>query len=124
MRIHWESNKNKDIDGFIVQLPLPKHIDEQKVTTAILPKKDVDGVASIVEQQFKLEEQLLNAFADPKATLDAQLKNTGTNRRRCKHSHCISWIITATQRFLCVLVFTKTVQKLIGGFYVAACRPD
>ena len=38
-----EFNQNKDIDGFIVQLPLPKHIDEQKVTTAILPEKDVDG---------------------------------------------------------------------------------
>lgn len=38
-----EFNNNADIDGFIVQLPLPKHIDEQKVTTAILPKKDVDG---------------------------------------------------------------------------------
>lgn len=38
-----EFNNNDDIDGFIVQLPLPKHIDEQKVTTTILPKKDVDG---------------------------------------------------------------------------------
>lgn len=38
-----EFNNNDDIDGFIVQLPLPKHINEQKVTTAILPKKDVDG---------------------------------------------------------------------------------
>jgi len=36
-------NKNSDIDGLIVQLPLPKHIDEMKVTEAIDPKKDVDG---------------------------------------------------------------------------------
>ena len=36
-------NTNEDIDGFIVQLPLPKHIDEQKVTMAINPDKDVDG---------------------------------------------------------------------------------
>ena len=36
-------NNNDDIDGFIVQLPLPKHIDEQKVTEAIAPEKDVDG---------------------------------------------------------------------------------
>jgi methylenetetrahydrofolate dehydrogenase (NADP+)/methenyltetrahydrofolate cyclohydrolase len=36
-------NNNKDIDGFIVQLPLPKHINEQKVTEAISPLKDVDG---------------------------------------------------------------------------------
>lgn len=36
-------NNNTEIDGFIVQLPLPKHIDEQKVTEAIAPAKDVDG---------------------------------------------------------------------------------
>jgi methylenetetrahydrofolate dehydrogenase (NADP+)/methenyltetrahydrofolate cyclohydrolase len=36
-------NNNNAIDGYIVQLPLPKHIDEQKVTEAIDPKKDVDG---------------------------------------------------------------------------------
>jgi methylenetetrahydrofolate dehydrogenase (NADP+)/methenyltetrahydrofolate cyclohydrolase len=32
-----------EVDGFIVQLPLPKHINEQKITLAIDPKKDVDG---------------------------------------------------------------------------------
>jgi len=36
-------NKDADVDGFIVQLPLPKHIDEQKVIEAISPEKDVDG---------------------------------------------------------------------------------
>ena len=36
-------NENDDIDGFIVQLPLPKHIDEQKVLMAVSPNKDVDG---------------------------------------------------------------------------------
>ncbi|PKR80199.1 bifunctional 5,10-methylene-tetrahydrofolate dehydrogenase/5,10-methylene-tetrahydrofolate cyclohydrolase [Brumimicrobium salinarum] len=38
-----ELNNDKEIDGFIVQLPLPKHIDEKKITLAIDPKKDVDG---------------------------------------------------------------------------------
>ncbi|MCH3981141.1 MAG: bifunctional methylenetetrahydrofolate dehydrogenase/methenyltetrahydrofolate cyclohydrolase FolD [Prevotella sp.] len=36
-------NKDKDIDGFIVQLPLPKQIDEQKIIMAIDYRKDVDG---------------------------------------------------------------------------------
>jgi methylenetetrahydrofolate dehydrogenase (NADP+)/methenyltetrahydrofolate cyclohydrolase len=36
-------NDDLDVDGFIVQLPLPKHIDEEAVTLAIDPKKDVDG---------------------------------------------------------------------------------
>lgn len=38
-----ELNINDAIDGFIVQLPLPKHIDEQKVLMAVHPDKDVDG---------------------------------------------------------------------------------
>ena len=36
-------NNDADIDGFIVQLPLPKHIDEDKITQAVAPEKDVDG---------------------------------------------------------------------------------
>ncbi len=36
-------NADETVDGFIVQLPLPRHIDEQKVTEAIDPRKDVDG---------------------------------------------------------------------------------
>ena len=36
-------NKDEDVDGFIVQLPLPKHIDEQKIIMAIDYRKDVDG---------------------------------------------------------------------------------
>lgn len=36
-------NEDEDVDGFIVQLPLPKHIDEQRIIRAIDPAKDVDG---------------------------------------------------------------------------------
>ncbi|MDB2463494.1 bifunctional methylenetetrahydrofolate dehydrogenase/methenyltetrahydrofolate cyclohydrolase FolD [Flavobacteriaceae bacterium] len=38
-----ELNADDEIDGFIVQLPLPSHIDTQKVLLAVDPKKDVDG---------------------------------------------------------------------------------
>jgi methylenetetrahydrofolate dehydrogenase (NADP+)/methenyltetrahydrofolate cyclohydrolase len=38
-----ELNNNRDIDGFIVQLPLPDHISENKVIESIDPKKDADG---------------------------------------------------------------------------------
>ncbi|KAF0239489.1 MAG: methylenetetrahydrofolate dehydrogenase (NADP+) / methenyltetrahydrofolate [Prolixibacteraceae bacterium] len=38
-----ELNEDETLDGFIVQLPLPKHISEQKVIEAINPRKDVDG---------------------------------------------------------------------------------
>ena len=36
-------NKDEEVDGFIVQLPLPKHISSQKIIEAITPNKDVDG---------------------------------------------------------------------------------
>jgi methylenetetrahydrofolate dehydrogenase (NADP+)/methenyltetrahydrofolate cyclohydrolase len=38
-----ELNEDFDVDGILVQLPLPKHISEQKVIETILPSKDVDG---------------------------------------------------------------------------------
>ena len=38
-----ELNKNQKVSGILVQLPLPKHIDKQKVIETILPEKDVDG---------------------------------------------------------------------------------
>ncbi len=43
LKIVDDLNNDDDIDGFIVQLPLPKHISEDKITEAINPKKDVDG---------------------------------------------------------------------------------
>jgi len=43
LKIVEELNQNPAIDGFIVQLPLPDHIDEDKITLAIDPAKDVDG---------------------------------------------------------------------------------
>lgn len=43
LEIVEQLNHDSSVDGFIVQLPLPKHIDEHKVTLAIEPRKDVDG---------------------------------------------------------------------------------
>ncbi len=43
LRTVSELNNNDAIDGFIVQLPLPKHINEQKIIEAVSPQKDVDG---------------------------------------------------------------------------------
>ena len=43
LQIIGELNQNPEIDGYIVQLPLPKHISTQKVTDQINPEKDVDG---------------------------------------------------------------------------------
>ena len=43
-----ELNKDERISGILVQLPLPKHIDKQKVIETILPGKDVDGFLSLI----------------------------------------------------------------------------
>lgn len=51
-----EINLNEDVDGLIVQLPLPKHIDEQKVIEAIDPNKDVDGFHPVNVGKMVLEQ--------------------------------------------------------------------
>ncbi|MGB3870081.1 MAG: bifunctional 5,10-methylenetetrahydrofolate dehydrogenase/5,10-methenyltetrahydrofolate cyclohydrolase [Flavobacteriales bacterium] len=43
LKVVAELNEDPAVDGFIVQLPLPEHIDEERVTLAIDPSKDVDG---------------------------------------------------------------------------------
>ncbi len=43
LKIVDELNNNQDVSGILVQLPLPKHIDEHAVVNAISPEKDVDG---------------------------------------------------------------------------------
>jgi len=48
-------NRDDDIDGFIVQLPLPKQIDEQKVLMAVHPDKDVDGFHPVNVGKMTLE---------------------------------------------------------------------
>ena len=48
-------NKDDEIDGFIVQLPLPKQIDEQKVLMAVHPDKDVDGFHPVNVGKMTLE---------------------------------------------------------------------
>lgn len=52
-------NEDDDVDGFIVQLPLPKHIDENKIINAISPDKDVDGFHPVNVGRMMLGE---NAF--------------------------------------------------------------
>ncbi len=50
-------NNDPDIDGFIVQLPLPKHINEQRIIDAISPDKDVDGFTPVNVGRMVLGEE-------------------------------------------------------------------
>jgi len=47
-------NNDPEIDGYIIQLPLPKHINEDKIISAIDPKKDVDGFTSVNAGRMQL----------------------------------------------------------------------
>ena len=52
-------NKNKEIHGILVQLPLPKHINENRVIDTIFPEKDVDGLTSINMSRLLNNEEFL-----------------------------------------------------------------
>ena len=76
-------NANDDIDGFIVQLPLPRHIDEQKVIEAIDYRKDVDGFHPINVGRMAIG---LPAFisATPKGILELLRRyNVETSGKKC-----------------------------------------
>ena len=76
-------NRDEDIDGFIVQLPLPKHIDEQKVIEAIDYRKDVDGFHPINVGRVAIG---LPAFisATPKGILELLRRyNVETSGKKC-----------------------------------------
>ncbi|MBR0273312.1 MAG: bifunctional methylenetetrahydrofolate dehydrogenase/methenyltetrahydrofolate cyclohydrolase FolD [Bacteroidaceae bacterium] len=76
-------NRDEDVDGFIVQLPLPKHIDEQKVIEAIDYRKDVDGFHPINVGRVAIG---LPAFisATPKGILELLRRyNVETSGKKC-----------------------------------------
>ena len=52
-------NEDENVDGILVQLPLPKHINEQKVINTINPDKDVDGFHPIILAKWFKDHQHL-----------------------------------------------------------------
>src|SRR3989338_11229068 len=71
-----ELNNNPKIHGILIQLPLPKHIDEKLVTDAILPHKDVDGFTA-VNLGHVLSEKTILAPATARAVIHL-IESTGT----------------------------------------------
>ena len=76
LRIIRERNTADNVDGILVQLPLPKHIDEQSVINAIAPEKDVDGFHPINVAKLWLNEDPV-VPCTPKGIM-ALLAETGT----------------------------------------------
>jgi methylenetetrahydrofolate dehydrogenase (NADP+)/methenyltetrahydrofolate cyclohydrolase len=79
-----ELNDNPDIDGFIVQLPLPKHINETKVTDTISPNKDVDGF-----HPMNLGNMLLNLPGFLSATPAGIMELLKRNNIETSGKHCV-----------------------------------
>lgn len=57
-KVH-ELNNDPEIDGYIVQLPLPKHIDEHKILMAVDPAKDVDGFTPKMSEKWRWDCRVL-----------------------------------------------------------------
>lgn len=57
-------NKSKSVDGFIVQMPLPKHIDEELVKLAVSPLKDVDGFNALSRYVPATPNGIINYLVD------------------------------------------------------------
>ncbi len=70
-----ELNEREEVDGILVQLPLPEHIDEETVTERILPTKDVDGFHPYNVGRLTLRMPLLRPCT-PKGVM-TMLKKTG-----------------------------------------------
>ena len=79
-----ELNASIDIDGFIVQLPLPSHIDENKVILAIDPRKDVDGFCP--ENVGKLNLGLPTYIS---ATPNGIMELLGRYKIKTEGKHCV-----------------------------------
>jgi methylenetetrahydrofolate dehydrogenase (NADP+)/methenyltetrahydrofolate cyclohydrolase len=71
-----ELNQKQDIHGILVQLPLPKHIDEKLITNSILPHKDVDGFTPVNLGNL-LSENMVIAPATARAVINL-IESTGT----------------------------------------------
>ncbi|MDZ4844294.1 MAG: bifunctional methylenetetrahydrofolate dehydrogenase/methenyltetrahydrofolate cyclohydrolase FolD [Chitinophagales bacterium] len=83
LQVVADLNNDADIDGFIVQMPLPKHIDEAKITLAINPEKDVDGFHPINVGRMTLG-QSAYVSATPFGILKLLEKyNIDTNGKHC-----------------------------------------
>ncbi|MDT8399494.1 MAG: tetrahydrofolate dehydrogenase/cyclohydrolase catalytic domain-containing protein [Pseudomonadales bacterium] len=79
-----ELNADATIDGFIVQVPLPGHIDEDKVTEAIDPRKDVDGFHPV-----NLGRMMLGLPAYISATPNGILELIKRNHIETAGKHCV-----------------------------------
>lgn len=121
LQIVHDLNNDPEIDGFIVQLPLPKHINEEKITLAIDPKKDVDGFHPV---NFGRMAQGLPAFlpATPYGILEILRRNNiETSGKHCVvvgRSNIVGTpisILLSRKGFDCTVTLTHSRTKDLAG---------
>lgn len=78
-----ELNNDPEIDGFIVQVPLPKHIDEHKVVETINPDKDVDGFHAINLGKLLLDLPTLTPATPKGIMMLLEKNNIETSGKHC-----------------------------------------
>ncbi len=76
-------NNDSEVDGFIVQLPLPKHIEEQKIIEAVSPEKDVDGFHPINVGKMMIGIDSLISATPLGITLLLKKYNINTSGKNC-----------------------------------------
>ena len=84
LRTVHQLNNDPDVDGFIVQLPLPKHISEQKIIEAVDPSKDVDGFHPI-----NVGKMVLNLPAYVSATPNGIVELLKNYKIETAGKHCV-----------------------------------
>lgn len=107
-------NADPTVDGFIVQLPLPAHIDEQKVTERIAPEKDVDGFTPINVGKMVIG---LPCFipATPKGIIELLRRyNISTSGKRC--------VVLGRSNIVGKPMAMLMMQKAFGDATVTVCH--
>ena len=107
-------NEDSSVDGFIVQLPLPRHIDEQRVIEAICPEKDVDGFHPINVGRMAIG---LPCFmsATPKGIYELLRRyNIPTSGKKC--------VILGRSNIVGKPMATIMMQKSLGDATVEVCH--
>ena len=105
-------NRDADVDGFIVQLPLPRHISEQKIIEAIDYRKDVDGFHPVNVGRMAIG---LPCFATPKGILELLRRyHIETAGRKC--------VILGRSNIVGKPMAQLMMQKAYGNATVTVCH--
>ena len=88
-RLVGEINSNSDIDGILIQSPLPDHIDEDIIINAIDPRKDVDGFHPFNIGLLAIRQPKLRSCTPYGVIKMLKASNINLGRVRCNYRRCL-----------------------------------